>query len=127
MYFTHHFAHRETLARFKTWLDRVGIEHREVKTQASGMPRIALTIEPGRADAIRMMINAVERSDPDGFPSFWEMASQPHHAPADPASVAAQEPSRPSSTAIGWHPHDPAPSVDPEFRSLCEALSSHWG
>src|SRR4051794_30462134 len=127
MYFTHHFAHTETLARFKSWLTHLGLERRQIETHDAGVPRIALTIEPQRADAIRMLINAVERTDPDGFPSFWELAGRPHHSPGDTVSELDHEPSRPSSAVIGWHPHDPTPAADPEFRTICEAMSGRWG
>jgi hypothetical protein len=106
MYYTHHFAHPKTLARVKTWLTRLGLDRRQIESHATGTPRIALRVEPPRLDAIRMLINAVERTDPDGFPSFWEIAKQPYHAPDEAELGEASPPRERMTEVIGWHPID---------------------
>ncbi len=81
MYFSRQFAHPETLARVRTWLNELGIEHRKVRSAGSGLPRIVLNVEPQRLDAIRMLINAAERNDPDQLLSFWELSRRPYVRP----------------------------------------------
>lgn len=122
MYFTHHFAHPETLSRARSWLTRLGFHPHQVTAHTSGIHRLALAVAPGQADEIRMLINAVERTDPDGFPSFWEMARQPHAAP-DPADEPDATPAEsPHATVIGWHPPDRAPFDDPDVTAILDAM-----
>jgi hypothetical protein len=111
MYFTHRFDHPESLARFKSWLDQLRIEHRQVKTQTPGTSRIALTVAPRQLDAIRLLINTVERIAPEQSP---EIEERPGSAPATGRS-GGPEPRgdsprfKPGSVVIGWHPYEPAP------------------
>jgi hypothetical protein len=106
MYFTHHFAHHDTLSRARSWLTRLGFDPRPAPTHTSGIPRIAVVVEPHRLGAVNMLISAVERADPDGFPSFWDEARQPHSAPNEPHDGAPTDRGKPRSSVIGWHPLD---------------------
>jgi hypothetical protein len=110
MYFTHQFDHPESLTRFKNWLNQIGIEHRQVETQTPGKPRIALTVEPRQVDAIRLLINAVERIAPGQSPGFWALAepSSGQMKPEGPDPANSSPRFRPGSVVIGWHPHEPA-------------------
>jgi hypothetical protein len=127
MYLTHYFAHPETLARFEAWLTYLGVKHHPIDPHDAGIPRIAIRVEPSQMDAIRMLISAVERTDPDGFPSFWEMAAQPHGHIVARETETSPEGHPPGFAVIGWHPNDSVPASDPEFRELCEAMSRKWG
>ena len=127
MYLTHHFAHPETLARFKTWLTHLGIKHHPAASHDSGIPRIALKVDPSQLDAIGMLISVVERNDPDGFPSFWEIAAVPHTRGVEPETKAMAEGHQAGFAVIGWHPNDTSPASDPDFREICEAMSRKWG
>jgi hypothetical protein len=71
MYMTHTFAHHETLSRAHSWLTQLGFHPRH-GTQASGVPRLVIVDEPHRLAAAKMLINAAESTDPDGFTSFWD-------------------------------------------------------
>jgi hypothetical protein len=106
MYFTHHFAHRETLSRAHSWLTRLGFNPRQIETHSSGIPRIVMTVAPHRMDVVNMLINAAERTDPDGFPSFWDEARQPHSTPKEHHEGTPTERRKPHSSVIGWHPLD---------------------
>jgi len=106
MYFTHHFAHHDTLTRAYSWLTRLGFHPQKIEGFTSGIPRIVMAIEPQMLDVINMLINAVELTDPDGFPSFWDEARQPHSAlKGYHESIPAERPTRHTSV-IGWHPID---------------------
>jgi hypothetical protein len=71
MYMTHTFAHRETLSRAHSWLTQLGFRPRE-GAHSSGVPRLVIVDEPHRLAAAKMLINAAENADPDGFTSFWD-------------------------------------------------------
>ena len=106
MYFTHHFARPETLARAHSWLTQVGFDPGQTEMHTAGIPRIVMVVEPRRLSAVQMLINVAERSDPDGFPSFWDEARQPHSAPTTPDDGAPNAPREGHPSVIGWHPID---------------------
>jgi hypothetical protein len=106
MYFTHHFAHRETLTRAHSWLTRLGFNPRQIETVTTGIPRIVLTVEPHWLDAVNMLINAAERTDPEGSPSFWDEARRPHSTPRESQGGTPFERRKPQTSVIGWHPLD---------------------
>jgi hypothetical protein len=103
MYLTHTFAHRETLTRAHSWLTRHGFHPRH---NTSGVPRIMIVDEPYRLAAAKMLINAAESADPDGFPGLWDEARLPHHPAQEYVADLRPEPARPRRSAIGWHPMD---------------------
>ena len=106
MYFTHHFAHHDTLLRAHSWLTRLGFHPQQMDDQAAGIPRIVMAVEPHMWDVVNMLINAVELTDPDGFPSFWDEARQPRSAlKRDLEGIPSERP-RPHPSVIGWHPLD---------------------
>lgn len=106
MYFTHHFAHRETLNLAHSWLTSLGFNPRQIGPDADGIPRVVLDVRADQIDAARMLINAAERTDPDGFPSFWEEARQPHSTPIAQREGVLSDLRKPHSAVIGWHPLD---------------------
>jgi hypothetical protein len=106
MYYTHLFSHTETLTRARNWLIQLGFRPEQIESHADGMPRLAVALDPERLAEVAMVINAIERSDPDGWPSFWESARHGHHHADRPAEEALPGPSRPSTAVIGWHPID---------------------
>ena len=106
MYFTHQFAHHETLSRAHSWLAQLGFKPHQIEMHTDGTPRIALSIEPSQWAEVSLLIGAVECADPDGFPSFWDQPrwhrnSSREHLETTPI---VQCPGR--SAAIGWHPLD---------------------
>jgi hypothetical protein len=74
MYMTHTFAHHETLSRAHSWLTQLGFHPREV-APTSRVPRLVIVDDPHRIAAAKMLINAAENADPDGFTAFWETRS----------------------------------------------------
>ncbi len=124
MYFTHHFAHQETLSRARSWLTRLGFGADEIVTQDEGSPRLSLNVESQRLPEVRFLINALERSDPDSFASFWVEAKKPHHA-GQSASIQGEETQagRTHFGTIGWHPPDWALATDSELGALRELMS----
>ena len=73
-YITHEFAHPETLDRARRWLVQAGFDPSRIEAHSHGVPRLAVAVEPGEAAEVAMLIDAAEASDPDGFPSFLELA-----------------------------------------------------
>ena len=106
MYLTHTFAHRETLSRAHSWLTQLGFHPRQIGAHSSGVHRIVIEDEPQRMAAAKMLINAAENADPDGFASFWDKAPQLHHIPAQSQEDNAAERREPRALAVGWHPLD---------------------
>ncbi len=103
MYLTHTFANRETLSRAHSWLTRHGFHPRHA---ASGVPRIMVVDELNRLTEARVLINAVESADPNGFPSLWDPATPLHSAPEGYHPEILSQPGKPHTSVIGWHPLD---------------------
>ena len=96
-YITHEFAHTETLDRAQRWLIQAGFDPNRIEVHHQGIPRIAVAVEPGEAAGVELVINAAESSDPEGLPSFWDLARQHHIYPenqepaVDPAVMLCDE------------------------------------
>lgn len=100
-YLTHQFAHVETLERARRWLLQAGFDPSQIEAVAEGIPRISVRLKPGQASAVEQIIDAAELSDPEGLPSFWELARQEHvhgHIGVEPESV--EESSTASQTFV---------------------------
>ena len=106
-YITHEFAHAETLDRAQRWLIQAGFDPNRIEVNHQGIPRIAVAVEPGEAAGVEMVINAAESGDPDGLPSFWDLARQHHVYPESlPTAVDAAAQSSSASFVVGWRPVD---------------------
>jgi hypothetical protein len=104
MYWTHHFSHHDTLGRARSWIEQLGFAPDRIEVHADGVPRLTVTGTPHEIAEVGMLINALERSDPRGWPSFWDVARLNHVYPSarpEPAAPAAA-----AATVIGWHPPD---------------------
>ncbi|SIO24580.1 hypothetical protein SAMN05444166_3219 [Singulisphaera sp. GP187] len=112
MYYTHYFANNESLLRARNWLSRLGFGPESMETHTHGIPRLSVAVDWGRWSVVEKLINAVERSDPRGWPGLWEVTHQAHVYPAPPKSEGMAVPSRTNTTAIGWHPNDRLDSSD---------------
>jgi hypothetical protein len=77
-YLTHQFAHLETLERARRWLVHAGFDPAQIHATIDGIPRIAVLVAPGQAAEAGLIIDAAELADPEGLPSFWDLARQPH-------------------------------------------------
>jgi len=102
-YVTHQFAHLDTLERARRWLVQLGFDPGHIETHTDGIPRIALSVEADRAAEAEMVINAAELTDPNPWPSFWDLARQEHVYPAAAVSHATTE-HHAQTMPIGWHP-----------------------
>jgi hypothetical protein len=93
-YLTHQFAHLETLERAKRWLVQAGFDSSQIEVMTDGIPRIAIRVTPGQAFAAELVLDAVELTDPQGLPSFWDLAHQPHvytHVESGTGAVAPEQ------------------------------------
>jgi hypothetical protein len=74
---------------------------------ADGIPRIAVLLAPGQAAEAGLIIDAAELADPEGPPSFWDLARQPHvyhdhHTEAEPIPEDLES----KTFVVGYHVTD---------------------
>jgi hypothetical protein len=130
-YVTHQFAHPETLDRARRWLIQAGIDPRRIEVHPYGTPRLAVAVKPGESAEVALLIDAAEAGDPDGFPSFLELARSRHIYPEviPPPQDSVAKQARPASFVIAWRPIDThsegaQTTTDAE---LLRAYREHWG
>jgi len=106
-YIAHQFAHVETLERARRWLLEAGFDASRIEAHTQGIPRLALAVQPGESAEVEMIIDAAESTDPEGNPSFWDLARQKHiYFQAAETSGATPEEGQPHSFVVGWRPVD---------------------
>jgi hypothetical protein len=106
-YLTHQFAHLETLERARRWLAQAGFDPTHIHAMADGIPRIAVVVTPGQAAEAELIIDAAELTDPDGLPSFWDLARQKHvHADQHPGLQPIPQELESQTFVVGYHPPD---------------------
>jgi hypothetical protein len=106
MYFTHHFAHQETLTRAHSWLTQLGFKPHQIEMHKGRIPRITVSIDPYQWAEVSLLIGAVECADPEGFPSFWDQPRAHRVTSGECPDTTAIAPRPRRSAAIGWHPLD---------------------
>jgi hypothetical protein len=106
-YVSHQFAHLDTLERARRWLIQAGFDPSRIEVHTQGIPRLAVAVASGESAVVEWVIGAAESLDPDGNPSFWDLARQQHVYPqtATPSGSSAQE-FGPHSFVIAWRPLD---------------------
>jgi hypothetical protein len=110
MYVSHAFSRFETLSRARYWLDRLGFDPSQVEACTDGIPRISVNVKDAAQYAeAELLFAALESSEPDGWPSLWELARRPHVYPASVARVEVASDEHPG--AIHWQPLDWGPRV----------------
>ncbi len=117
-YVTHQFAHVETLERAKRWLIEAGLDPSRIEANTQGIPRLAVQAAPGEAAEIEWIIDAAESTDPEGNPSFWDIARQRHVYPQSAAPADTAKEARSESFLVGWRPLDPAREVTQESTDI---------
>lgn len=102
-YVTHQFANAETLDRAERWLRQYGFGPEQIETHRTGVPWLSVLVASERSDEVGSIISAAERTDPAGWPSFWELARIPREQARDAPPARAVEYAT-SRAPIGWHP-----------------------
>jgi hypothetical protein len=88
-------------------LVQAGFDPSRIEVHAHGTPRLAIAVEPGEAAEVERLIDAVEGTDPDGFPSFWDLALVHHFSTPVEALPSAETPQLQSTSfVVGWRPLD---------------------
>jgi hypothetical protein len=105
-YITHQFAHVETLERTVRWLLQAGFDPSRIEANRQGIPRIALAVGPGESAEVELIIDAAESTDPDGNPSFWDLARQKHIYVECGNTEKPTPEYQPNSFVVGWRPVD---------------------
>jgi len=129
-YLTHQFAHPETLDRARRWLIQAGIDPSRIEAHPHGTPRIAVAVESGEAAEVALLIDAAESGDPDGFPSFLDLARRRHIYPeAMESNETLAKEARSASFLLGWRPVDRDLEVSQTTTDvdLQRAYREHWG
>jgi hypothetical protein len=122
MYYTHHFAHQETLRRACEWLGEFGYRPWEIERQFGGVPSLGLEVEPGRMGAVELLVNALETSDPDGWPGFWDESRLPHPWASSPGREPRLDGVETRPSPVGWHPLDESRRENPELDLLRDVM-----
>jgi hypothetical protein len=105
-YVTRHFTHLETLERARRWLVQAGIHPSRIEVHTQGSLRIRVMVEPGQAVEVESVLDAAESSDPDGNPSFWDVARQQHVYPEQATPGPTPTDPHSQSYVVGWRPLD---------------------
>jgi hypothetical protein len=130
-YLTHSFASSETLERARRWLVQAGFDPSQIEAITEGIPRIAIRVESGQAAEASMIIDAAELTDPNGLPSFWDLARQKHiHTDAAPATEPTLTEAEQSRTfVVAYHVPDERPDLGSsvEAAQLREAYQDRLG
>ncbi len=104
-YMTHQFAHLDTMERARRWLELAGIDPSRIEVHTDGIPRLSVAVEAGESAEVGLLIAAAESADPDGNPSFWDLARQKHIYPVSPAATPEPE-TRSQTFVVSWRPMD---------------------
>ena len=112
-YLTHQFANRKTLDRARRWLVQAGFDPSQIEAINEGIPRIAVRIGAGQAAVAGLIIDAAEMTDPEGLPSFWDLArQQPVRTRTESGSVNAIPAAAESRTfVVAYHVPDERPDL----------------
>jgi hypothetical protein len=110
---THQFAHLETLQRASRWLVHAGFDSSQIEAVTEGIPTLALRVSPGEAFAAVQIIDAAELTDPEGLPSFWELARQRyvHNTPALEPSKADTTKTETRTFVVAYRVPDDRPEL----------------
>ncbi len=115
-YITHHFAHLNTLDRAYRWLLQIGFDPAKIESHREGTPWISMRLSQDQRGEAAMIFDAAESNDPDGWPSFWELAKNPHpHFEPTPEIATASIVLEAGPSPVGWHPLDRAVANEANF------------
>ncbi len=107
-YATHAFANRDSLLRAVRWLMLLGFDPGEIEINNNeSSPRVSvLASSQQSARTAECVFEAVEHSDPDGWPSFWDLSRKTFVTQKTDESAATGNASPSRRSPIGWHPPD---------------------
>lgn len=104
-YVTHQFAHLETLDRAERWLLQIGFQPGQIEVHREGIPWIAVHASSESIGEAEQIFDVAELTDPEGWPSFWELSKVPHpHFEPTPESATESTVLTAHPSPIGWHP-----------------------
>jgi hypothetical protein len=126
MLFSHRFGSVETLNRAQHWLTELGFEVVKNSEPAHDVSRLTLSVDFSKAAAALALIDSIERSDPEGWPSHSSPSRTPHDKPSQPAICAHGHHDHKSCTPICWHSHEDTSPADPVSSKVREYMFSRW-
>jgi hypothetical protein len=93
-------------------LVHAGFDPSQIEAMTDGIPRIAVKVGPGQGVEAELIIDAVELTDPQGLPSFWDLARQQHVYPEHTSEVeAVPEEMGPKTFVVGYRVPDERPEL----------------
>jgi hypothetical protein len=110
-YLTHQFAHLETLERARRWLVHAGFDPSQIHAVTDGIPRIAVILNPGQGVEAELIIDAAELTDPEGPPSFWDLARQQHIHAIHTETQAVPQNMEARTFVVGYRLSDERPEL----------------
>jgi hypothetical protein len=132
-YVTHQFAHLDTLGRAEKWLHQLGFDAGQIEVHREGVPWISVMVTPEQTAKAVMVFEAAEHTDPEGWPSFWELAKMPHPHPHAASSAEAgshselASPRNVKTFPVSWHPPDSArvAETDPGMTAIWDVFERY--
>lgn len=112
-YITHQFAHLETLDRAQRWLLQIGFQPGQIEVHREGSPWISVHASSQILGEAEQIFDVAELTDPEGWPSFWDLAKVPYpHFEPTPESATESVVLTARPSPIGWHPDDRAIALE---------------
>ena len=126
MLFSHRFGSVETLARAEHWLTELGFQVVKSVEPAHDRSRLTLNVDFSKASAALALIDSIEQSDPEGWPSFMTLPKTLHHHDAHTLHGHHDPEHGPRHTPIHWQKPEEPTSNDPVSSMVSEYMLSRW-
>ena len=125
MFISHRFGSVETLSRARRWLTTLGFEVAPFDPQTHDSSRLSLRVDLSEASAVLTLIDAIEQTDPEGWPSLMTSPKALHHH--DAHAFWRHDPQHgPSHTPIHWQKPEEPTTNDPVSTLVREYMLSRW-
>jgi hypothetical protein len=126
MLISHRFGSVETLSRAQYWLTRQGFEVVPPGDPAHDVSRLTLRVDFPKASAALALIDSIESSDPQGWPSNLTPSRKRLAHPSQEAIHPQGEFASKPGTPIHWHSGEETSPADPISSKIREYMFSRW-
>jgi hypothetical protein len=126
MLFSHRFGSVETLSRALGWLTHHGFEVVKSDDPSHDVSRLTLSVDFSKASAALALIDAIERSDPEGWPANATPSRTLRGQSSPPGACISGHKDHKSCTPICWHGGEETSPVDPVSTKVREYMFSRW-
>jgi hypothetical protein len=126
MFISHRFGSLESLSRARHWLTALGFEVAPFDPHTHDVSRLSLRVGLSEASAALTLIDSIEQSDPEGWPSFLTLPKTLHHHDAHTLHGHHDPEHGPRHTPIHWQKPEETTSNDPVSNMVSEYMLSRW-